>query len=1762
MNNFLVKDEFKMNKMSLFAQELHDFLISICHPFLVKKNDSRELRIFLSSFPPEIIYPVGQSIMEYFAKVNSRKPKVVFKIGVNLWQDWQSKADNSPKILSQIENKEWVDKDDRLTYYRNLKWDPSIGKDCMIVILVGVEQATDQASLEDFFLINEETIWSDRLDNKFAAWIEKILNYKKIEIDKNHMSSMDELLRVLHQHYAGDLLLISEFLDNLSLDGAVTSYDVLKIMYRDLPFCNLPIIKPNPKIRKWTLYVKSAIEFFSYQKYLKESERRKANAKIDQYMNHIRDGGDPPPLYDFKDTEELTICLKSYINNNDREAKKRLLKYDYRIIKEDILEFTDKNRNGKDPKPPSEKEVKGNPLEIVLTAMWIAIAHFQSKCAAKNVIPADALTGIVLTGRTFTRDTGSDDDARKLLKGVIGGIDEFIEKYLSSINPDIDDDSQQALIESNLLDENIDIRRTNTGKAKLQFEIHINASDNLGTRYRFKWFLSDTHPFRTLWNFSGQVLENIESMKQSEPGPILPIFHIPYYNEIFHSPDEEEINRIINLGLLTNLEVCNLIGMPGVPLKGEAWHQVGSLCESFFKFIKDFVNHGYFTAIKDKWQELQDKTSSVYKLLIDSKTSNDDKEFAPLVYKAFLLTSKPSDEQRESFNWSRYLDSAVITPLHPALMEMLFHQEIFLINGWLDQMRPAIKSIEKNALKLKDWDDVRDLVGISYPLFGFINKNHNLETHIESFGLIHRYGKPHKNHETLTSKIIQKYEAPEEEAFSDTEMFWLNREAKLISHLLDEYTSIYPYSNDGISLAILNIRDIQFVIAGIDDFLSRKLERSEEDAVKYPPYQFNLVVFSYITESHEIARWLNEWQKRWDPAHGRKQYDYYQNCRLSVTHKVVEGRQDYISLLTSLEKDLDISILSRFMEEETHGTDFEKITAYEEPDWDNPLKFPILEMPRCADEKPSSQDHRARVISNRRFQIATLHSELSARFRFPDAEPEKQHVVVSKGDYSPWRGIIDWLHTQTGWVLCLDPCVDEKLLMNKQGQNINQREIIGFSSGVGSHGELNYTISTENASISDIKTFVGRRVKHIFHLEHETSQNAADTLVDNARKLSGLPLIKAVTDKDEKIRDVIAFALVHHCLPKPNTGSDLHLCDELISLDTFRHWFRKFDDDSQMYPDLIRIVAHLNANGIVRIYAHLFECKLANNVNRYIEKAHQQLENGLHHLIPKFSPRQRNKHQKYDQRFWWAQLQRIIANKAVVPSHLIAHTTAALEKLGNGEFIISWGASAITIWADYEEADTKGSEHFSIDSSWSFQKGKMELSILLISCNGSILKDLASKKHLLPITNENETFIFRYDSNGEAPHDQGQVHPEPENPSEEDKPSKDMSDKEKSNFIQGIPARIFLGLNDQGRDIYWEYGHPELTNRHLLIFGKSGVGKTYAIQALLYELGICQQNAMIIDYTDGFLPDHLEGPFKETTRPRTYLVRHQPLPINPFRKQIKIIEGFDPIPDNSHTVGGRITSVINSVYSTIGEQQRAVLTETIAEGIDQHGETYAFQKLLQDLKDNGTTGTALANKISPLVHENIFSGTGSGNWQSLFEDPNCRVSVFQLAGISRDIARIATEFILWDFYDFATSTGCKNKPLPIILDEIQNLDHRLESPLGKSLTEGRKFGLSLILATQTLSNLKTDERDRLFQASHKLFFKPAETEVKEYAKLLEQSSGEKSDLWISRLNNLNKGECYSLGPYYNKTTKKLEHRALKISITSFEDRIKRTPKNG
>ncbi|MEA3642425.1 MAG: DUF87 domain-containing protein [Lamprobacter sp.] len=384
-------------------------------------------------------------------------------------------------------------------------------------------------------------------------------------------------------------------------------------------------------------------------------------------------------------------------------------------------------------------------------------------------------------------------------------------------------------------------------------------------------------------------------------------------------------------------------------------------------------------------------------------------------------------------------------------------------------------------------------------------------------------------------------------------------------------------------------------------------------------------------------------------------------------------------------------------------------------------------------------------------------------------------------------------------------------------------------------------------------------------------------------------------------------------------------------------------------------------------------------------------------------------------------------------------------------------------------------------------------------------------------------------------------------------PAKTASEQAAAKPPFPVPERLLIGTRGGGEPVYWHFGDARLANRHLLVFGTSGSGKTYGIQCLLAEMACAGLRSLIIDYTNGFLPGQMQPRFQGVANPKSHFVRTERLPLNPFRLQRQVLDPSVPeIEEGSYEVATRIESIFASVFE-LGDQQSAAMIRSLQSGLDLDP-AFSLDALLPRLRGDSPQGETLANKLEPLIQSRPFREGVESAWEEMLTAPEYRVHVLQLAGLAREIQKLVTEFVLWDLWDYAQSSGTEQRPIPIVLDEIQNLDHSSDSPIDKMLREGRKFGVALMLATQTTSNFNSSQRDRLFQAGHKLFFKPATTEIDRFAQILAQATqGVSKADWGQRLAKLEKGQCWSLGPVL-RADGSFREEAVLVSVTALEQR--------
>ena len=362
---------------------------------------------------------------------------------------------------------------------------------------------------------------------------------------------------------------------------------------------------------------------------------------------------------------------------------------------------------------------------------------------------------------------------------------------------------------------------------------------------------------------------------------------------------------------------------------------------------------------------------------------------------------------------------------------------------------------------------------------------------------------------------------------------------------------------------------------------------------------------------------------------------------------------------------------------------------------------------------------------------------------------------------------------------------------------------------------------------------------------------------------------------------------------------------------------------------------------------------------------------------------------------------------------------------------------------------------------------------------------------------------------------------------------KDESTEVINSDIKLSDTRALIGTVEGSKhEIYWEFGNSKLGNRHLLIQGKSGQGKTYFIQRLIMELSKQKVPVIIIDYTDGFRPDKLENEFVEVLGKNLvqHIVIRDKFPLNPFKKyQNTLFDGYS-IEEDNVDVATRFVSIIGSVYNQLGIQQKNEIYQAVLRGLDKK-DVMDLKDLEQELinQDNTVASNALS-QLQVFIDKNPFDSVNAFDWSDI-NYPSSTVTVIQLTGINKDIQKIITEMILWDLWYYKTSHGGDEKqPFAVILDECQNLNFGNDSPCTKILQEGRKFGWSGWFATQFLKGkLDNNAINMLQNSEEQIYFNPPDNSVETIAKTLTKDNADKK-YWESKLSSLKKGQCIVYGP--------------------------------
>lgn len=1722
--------------------------------------------LMMPSVPPAVVLELGDNLVSMYAEHNNSAPPVI-RVSAPLSDEWIKSQDSKTReTASEVFRRGWRDDKGNLTAYRNLMPEDHA---LLLVLLIGVDRVTDASSMADFHHCDLNAIWNEELGGTFVSWARSVLH--NVGYDEDNVRRFDWVLQGLLERGLADVLQVSTFLEEIDFSSAQDGRDAEKILLNSLGKFGLPRFGNFrfSNARAFGAYLEDAVAFFSYDAFLDERARQKALKAIEGFErnNSGQETFDPYDRTPFATDHDFIQGIRSYVASKDKNARDRLLECDFVTIRDEVLLF----RGPKEPREPKEKvkKVSGAPIEMILSALWDTLSEFKRAADEKSVFAHEVLTNIDIESNLFKHDSdGESPEERRTnalvyLKRLLGGVDSILEKHLA--------DSQlgaKSSIRCKLVRDDIDCQSARVAEPYLQFVVRVTGEGfERPIVKHFAWRLPVTQPYRV----ADELVQWAAKAISDADGYCLPVYQVSYFEELMLAKDDDEARRVLLHCIHDEQDaICNLLKARGIENNDPLLPKLRSLASAYDHFLQTAADQGLHTALSRNWDELRRTYEQACETYLQNP-SGGHSPMAAFLYRAFLIVRQRDFVEGERWMWEPHESSCTVTVLHPALLEMLQAQIQYLLASFATVAANELRAPGTRRFRDVLWRGYIDLAAIQTPLSGLIkDRNRVLDTDVRGQELIHRIGSAMEKDAALTTRLLLRYDAFDDDDISDTELFHESRESRLLFRILEDYRRLHPHTEDGLSIAVYQNEDIQPVVSAVDAYLRNLcLERP----ATRKDYVLSVTIFTESSDDTSVSRWVSQWKERWENAENQPSLAHYRRTILTIAHRIVSA-ENYYRQFTQLVGDaleVDIAFLVGFIRAGSQGNDFELVEAYDV--LTRTLKFPVLEKPFCALRDPSRRLQRARVLSNRQFRLTTCHAELMARLKSREVPQGTHHVVLGYGDYAPWQGVVDALHKKAEWVVCIDPNVDERLIAEKGTDAQEAREIIGFGSGVGAHGEANFTISTEQFRHADVLQKLEASIREVYTgWKPEAYATVAQKVLGESRRLSGLSLVRA-TGIGQYIRDFMAYSITRKLL---RAGPGI-LCDQIISLDAYQHWFESAD--SGMRPDLLWLAARIADNGRLILDLRLIECKLAKSSDSHLQKAREQLENGLRHLVQAFMPRVEEsvEDERPDQRYWWLQLYRLIASKAEIVEQDQSRVLTSLERLAEGEYDVEWRAAAITYWTD------QSAEEILHVATWAHAFDGYEIDINVLSSGSEFLRTLCETGWSGEIPWEGRPIILQAKGTQGTSEDKGNgggatpppdsAPPVAKSPERGTQQMQVVPEPDAPMPSARVPSRILLGTAALGsKKVFWEFGHKELSNRHILIFGSSGMGKTYTIQCLLCELGRCGQNSLIVDYTNGYFDNQLELEFKEVLHPVQHVIRREPLAINPFRQQSELIGG-DLLPEVASATAQRVGGVFSEVYN-FGDQQKSALYQAIKSGLEAQlfdsvlGEPSSSQMSLEDLvprlealaEEKGTQAQAagsVISKLRPFLDQNPFGTEDPESWERLFSDQSHRCHIIQLAGFMKDAARLVTEFSLIDLYWFYRSRGTQRSPRVVVLDEVQNLDHRDESPLAQLLREGRKFGFSLILATQIMSNLDKDERDRLFLAGHKLFFRPADTELRTYAEIAAINTSEKADDWVKKLAALKKGECYSLGPSLNEVTGKLEVKAFRINIASLADRISR-----
>lgn len=285
-----------------------------------------------------------------------------------------------------------------------------------------------------------------------------------------------------------------------------------------------------------------------------------------------------------------------------------------------------------------------------------------------------------------------------------------------------------------------------------------------------------------------------------------------------------------------------------------------------------------------------------------------------------------------------------------------------------------------------------------------------------------------------------------------------------------------------------------------------------------------------------------------------------------------------------------------------------------------------------------------------------------------------------------------------------------------------------------------------------------------------------------------------------------------------------------------------------------------------------------------------------------------------------------------------------------------------------------------------------------------------------------------------------------------------------STIVKSQSVSVNLGEKINGEKAFWELstsGAP-----HAVIAGKSGQGKSTLLRAIAGQLLSAGVPYLVLDYHGDFSTQNLEGVFQVD-------LSVEALPLNPFYPGPFAERRGQRLSPSAL----QIRDILTGIYK-LGERQAQVVYESVMALYEEAGwddfsdgeelSMSLFKRLLSE-REKSLRQTEVSSRLIEFTDFGIFSDSSSDFDLSQPVTTIIDFSRGHGAHQNQSVRSSVASFILRKLYQemFAWEKDSTLK-LAVLLDEAHLF--KFDKTIPSLLREGRKFGLSVIQASQSLED--------------------------------------------------------------------------------------------